>query len=176
MKYQIGNNIQIMLMVLLVILISTPVLAQDSEEWRGAADSWFIYTVVIVVLVGAFLAIAFIRAAVSSSTTKWSLAEALSEEVTLEEIPKGEKDPKKVTRLCASTSRLIALMGMMVLLLMFIGFGTFALYSFGKTGKIPSSIDKVVKFLLAGLTLFAPYTVNKFASVFESLSPKASGQ
>lgn len=63
-------------------------------------------------------------------------------------------------------------MGMIVILLMFLGFGAFALYSFAKTGNMPDSIDKVVNFLVAGLTLFAPYVVNKFSKVFESLSPK----
>ena len=33
-------------------------------------------------------------------------------------------------------------------------------------------LDKVQGFLVSGLTLFAPYLVNKFASVFESLAPK----
>ena len=175
MKNQISHNIQIKLAVLLLALISTPAFAQGSKEWKGAPESWFIYTVVIVVLVGAILALAFIRAALSASTSKWSLAEALSEEVTVTDTEKseGQTESKEVTKLCASSSRLVALMGMVVLLIMFLGFGTFALYSFGKTGKLPSSIDKVVHFLLAGLTLFAPYTVNKFASVFESLSPKA---
>ena len=175
MKYQISHNIQIKLGILLLTLIPTPVWAQGSKEWKGAPEPWFIYTVVIIVLVGAILALSFIRAALSASTTKWSLADALSEEITVTEPTEDPKVSKEVTKLCASSSRLVALMGMIVLLLMFLGFGTFALYSFGKTGKLPSSINKVVHFLLAGLTLFAPYTVNKFASVFESLSPKAKG-
>ena len=39
-------------------------------------------------------------------------------------------------------------------------------------GSLPESIDKVVDFLIAGLTLFAPYVVNKFSTVFEGLAPK----
>ena len=29
-----------------------------------------------------------------------------------------------------------------------------------------------IHFLMSGMTLFAPYVVNKFASMFESLTPK----
>jgi len=47
-----------------------------------------------------------------------------------------------------------------------------ALYSFAQTGTIPANLDKVVDFLLAGLTLFAPYTVNKFSKIFEGFAPK----
>ncbi|MFH1167282.1 MAG: hypothetical protein V1852_24970 [Pseudomonadota bacterium] len=60
-------------------------------------------------------------------------------------------------------------MGMIVILFMFIGFGIFALYGFGKTGSMPQGIDRVVSFLMAGMTLFAPYIVNKFASLFQGL-------
>lgn len=63
-------------------------------------------------------------------------------------------------------------MGTLVILLMFLGFGSIALYSFANTGTLPDSMDKVVNFLLAGMTLFAPYAVNKFSKIFESLSPK----
>ena len=65
--------------------------------------------------------------------------------------------------------------GMIVILLLFIGFGVFALFSFAKTGNMPESMDNVVDFLLAGLTLFAPYVVNRFSNLFESLSPKRTG-
>lgn len=61
-------------------------------------------------------------------------------------------------------------MRMIVILFMFIGFGSFALYGFGKTGSMPQGIDRVVNFLMAGMTLFAPYIVNKFASLFQDLT------
>jgi hypothetical protein len=63
-------------------------------------------------------------------------------------------------------------MGMLVILLMFLGFGSFALFHFAMTGKMPGDIDQIVNFLVAGMTLFAPYVVNKFSSLFESLAPK----
>lgn len=72
----------------------------------------------------------------------------------------------------ASSSRLIALMGTIVILFMFIGFGVLILLDFGKNGKISNSgsVSEIIKFLVAGMTLFAPYVVNKFASLFQGLT------
>ncbi len=61
-------------------------------------------------------------------------------------------------------------MGMIAILVLFIGFGVFALYQFAMTGDLGDSIDKVVKFLAGGITLFAPYAVNKFSKVFENIA------
>ena len=90
--------------------------------------------------------------------------------VTKEPVYDKEGKPVLAPVLKASSSRVIALMGMLAILFMFIGFGTFALYGFGKVGARPESIDKVVNFLVAGMTLFAPYVVNKFASLFQGLT------
>ncbi len=85
---------------------------------------------------------------------------------------KFDKEDKAVLipEMRASASRVIAMMGMIALLFLFIGFGTFALFSFGSNGSLPAGIDGVVSFLLAGMTLFAPYAVNKFATVFQGLT------
>lgn len=185
MGYRINRYIQLILAVSLLTLASTPAWAEGASN--GEVPGWFIYTVIFIVLIGSLLTLLFVRSALLSS--EWSLAKALSEEVEVAMMKTnattGEKEPvmktnKKteeeepvtIKELCASTSRLVAFMGMIVILLMFIGFGTFALYWFAKTGKMPASIEKVVSFLVAGLTLFAPYAVNKFASAFESLTPK----
>ena len=143
-------------------------------------DPWFIYTVLFVVLIGSFVSVALVRAGLSA--TSWSLADALSEEaqVTATETQGSDKKekfdpagkPVMVTELRASSSRLIALMGTIVILWVFLGFGIFTLYAYAKTGSVPESIDKVDDFLLAGLTLFAPYAVNKVGKMFESLTPK----
>ena len=113
------------------------------------------------------------------------MADALSEEVNLPtwkettdpsgvktREPKLDKEDKPILapEMRASTSRVIALMGMVVLLFMYIGFGVFALYGFGKVGRLPKEIDGVVSFLVAGMTLFAPYVVNKFSSLFQGLT------
>ncbi len=146
-----------------------------------ASDRWFIYAIVGIVLVASVLSMLMIRAALTVSA--WSFSDALSEptEITATEpdaagVPRIKLDaagnPMMVTQMRASTSRMLALMGAIVILLMFLGFGAVALFSFASTGELPPSMERVVNFLLAGMTLFAPYAVNKFAKVFESLAPK----
>ena len=76
-----------------------------------------------------------------------------------------------ITEMRASSSRMIALVGMMVILLMFLGFGIFSIFCFSKTGVMPNT-ENIVNFLVAGLTLFAPYLVNQFSAIFEKLAPK----
>jgi hypothetical protein len=157
-------------------ILAAAVPANAAMDDPGAPAPWFVYGVIIVVLVAGLIALLLIRAAVAGST--WSLADALSEdtEVTAR-LPDGgvmmhESKPVTVVEMRASSSRLIALMGMMAILLMFLGFGAFALFRFAMTGEMPDDIDEVVNFLLAGLTLFAPYLVNKFSGLFEGLAPK----
>ena len=171
---------------LVLLLTRVPVFAQAASEapppvpW-AAPRPWFVYTVILFVLVGSAVALLMIRAALGNS--HWSLADALSEgsEVTaMVKNAQGELEPKldasgkpvMVTELRASSSRLIAMMGMMGILLMFLGFGAFSLYAFALTGTVSPQIDKVIYFLLSGMTLFAPYVVNKFASTFSALGPK----
>ncbi|MDG4475798.1 hypothetical protein [Thiovibrio frasassiensis] len=190
MKYRIGPWVQRISAASLLVLAATPswseeVASQGTKQgtlWVAPAD-WFVYLVIFIVLIGTLLAMALLRAALTLSS--WSLADALSEEV---EVTAMEKDaagaskvvldasgkPLMITELRASSSRMVALMGMIAILLMFLGFGAFALFVFAKTGSMPESIEQVVNYLLAGLTLFAPYVVNKFSSIFESLAPKKS--
>lgn len=183
MLHRAARNTLLGLTICLPAFNSMPAWAQaDTESRWTAPDQWFVYTVVFIFLVGTLLALLFIRAALAS--TAWSLADALSEETELGPAmivdPSGNKVPSfdpsgkpvMTTELRASSSRLIALMGMMAILLMFLGFGSFALYSFAYTGTMPPDVDKVIMFMVGGMTLFAPYVVNKFSTIFESLSPK----
>ena len=143
-------------------------------------DSWFAYGVPITVLFVALVVIAGIKRVLAN--TKWSLADALSEEVQItawdtsvtpnRPLLDAAGNPLMVTEMRASSSRVIALMGMLVILLMFIGFGAFALFTFGKTCTFPSSLDDAMKFLVSGMTLFAPYLVNKFSNLFGGTVPR----
>ncbi|MBI5937728.1 MAG: hypothetical protein HY850_07765 [Betaproteobacteria bacterium] len=153
--------------------------AKPEPAWV-APKPWFVYAVVGIVLIGSLYALILIRAALVNS--KWSLSDALSEEtaVTAIETVNGvekpmldaNQQPLTITEMRASTSRVVALMGMIVIIMMFLGFGTFALFEFAMTGNMPKSIDNVVNYLLAGLTLFAPYVANKFSTMFASLTPR----
>jgi hypothetical protein len=157
-----------------------------NPQWQPPSD-WALYGVPIIVLFGSLITILAIRKALPAN---WSLSDALSEDVQMPVFktvttksesgkpdvttkePVYDKDQKPILapEMRASSSRLIALMGMIVILFMFIGFGAFALYGFGKNGSMPQGIDRVVSFLVAGMTLFAPYVVNKFASLLQGLT------
>ncbi len=115
----------------------------------------------------------------------WSLADALSEEteaaaVGATPVAGGAAGVPPVQPLTsplvniplASSSRLIAFLGSIVILFLFLGFGLVALYDFATMGALPPSTSSVKDYLLTGLTLFAPYAVNKFSSLFEGLTPK----
>lgn len=177
MKIKFRNCIQASLFFLAFALLTASAWAQEtSSNWAPPAD-WFIYLIIIAVLLGSLVSILLIRAALS--TNGWSLSDALSEEIDITEkddsgkpVMDASNKPLIVRKLCPSSSRMVALMGMIVILFMFLAFGSFPLFYFAKTGEMPSSLDDVVKFLVAGLTLFAPYAVNKFSSFFEGLTPK----
>lgn len=154
----------------------------SSTPWIAPSQA-MLYGVPIVVLVGSLLAILSVQRALKPGS--WTLADALSEEVPLpvfREVtdaagvktrePLFDKDQKPVLapEMRASSSRVIALMGGIVLVFMYVGFGVFALYGFGNSGRIPDEISGVVNYLVAGMTLFAPYVVNKFSSLFSGLT------
>ena len=156
--------------------------AAGAVSW-SAPSSFALYGVPVVVLIGSLMAILSVQRALKPGA--WSLADALSEEVNLPvwkettdaagvkvREPVLDKDQKPVLapEMRASSSRVIALMGGVVLIFMYVGFGVFALYGFGRNGRLPDEISGVVTFLVAGMTLFAPYLVNRFASVFQGLT------
>ena len=149
----------------------------EDETVSQAPSNCFVYGVILLGLLGSVVSMLLIRSALADS--QWSLAAALSEKVELTE--RGEdgtpvfdenNQPVLIKTMQPSSSRMVALMGTIAILFLFLSFGAFALFHFAKTGKMPDGIDKVVTFLTAGLTLFAPYVVNKFSKSFEMLSPK----
>lgn len=148
-----------------------------SNSWEPE-NQWIIYGVILSILGGGFFILSKIISALSNS--KWSLADALSEEASVVSLESDGKPrlgadgkPIMVTELRASSSRMIAFVGMVLILLMFLGFGIFSIFSFAKTGEMPKP-DNIVNFLAAGMTLFAPYLVNQFSAIFEKLAPKKS--
>jgi hypothetical protein len=137
---------------------------------RPVGDTLALVMIGLLALVGLiFLGIIFSRLAASD----WSLAEALSEEVAVpvfddagNPVMAGAAQAMR-SRMVPSTSRLIALMGLFAILLLYIGFGGAVLYYFTTGQVLPPQIGEVRSFLYAGLTLFAPYIVNKFTDVFK---------
>lgn len=150
-------------------------------DWK-APEAWFLYIVLMVVLFGILFCIGAVKVSLDKHKT-WSLADALSEETDV--TPEGAaptggavvgaqpaQPTPVVTTLHGSSSRLIAFLGSIVILFLYLGFGLVALYVFATTGTLPASTSGVKDYLLTGLALFAPYAVNKFSSLFEGLAPK----
>jgi hypothetical protein len=169
-------------LLLLTIFVTAAVAETPTSQEVPPISGVLVYSVIIFVLALILFGIATIRVALSNST--WSLADALSEEaeVTFKEkigdeyVPKFDDNmkPVTVTQLVASSSRLIALIGLIAILAMFVGFGAFTLYRFAFGQDVSKGIDDVMKFLLGGMTMFAPYIINKFASIFDWMTPKKS--
>jgi len=121
----------------------------------------------------------------------WDIRKALSEPTTLNLVDQNLNGPprspsgvdpltamQQVTVMEASVSRLIAMAGLIMLILFYLGFGIISLYHFGRTCQMPADMGSVTSFLYAGLTFFAPYLITKFSEVFSPfarrLPPSAS--
>lgn len=165
-----------------ITLTSSSVLAQATVEAAVEAaevtppNDWFIYAIILLAFMGSIVSMLLIRSALMNS--QWSLADALSERVELTEQKEDgsplmeNNQPVLIKKMQPSSSRMVALLGTVAILFLFLSFGAFALFHFAQSGQMPDGINKVVTFLTAGLTLFAPYVVNKFSNSFEALSPK----
>jgi uncharacterized membrane protein (DUF485 family) len=125
---------------------------------------WLAIVVIVIVLGVALYGLKAIAGVLGDSNSKWSLADALSEDVELSDPTDATK---KFTKLVASSSRLIALLGSIAILALYIGFAIVVLWFYARAGVIPDSTGSVIQFLLSGLALFAPYVVNKFSSLFD---------
>lgn len=147
---------------------------------------WILLLAIALFVVLFFIIILMMVRGVLLKYEKFSLADVLSEEVSItlldkDGVPVGE-DGKPlaagaklvmVTVLRGSSSRVIAFMGMMVILLLFMGFGIFSLFIFATTEKIPNS-ENILYYLVGGSMLFVPYGANQFSALFEKLTPKKS--
>jgi GH24 family phage-related lysozyme (muramidase) len=187
----------IVLLPLALAALALPAVAQQVEatpadEACATMPEPVVAAIVLAVLVAVVLCLNQIATLLMRS--RWSLANALSEVIELRVPvdaawtasqgdlqarlegrqaagePPGSQSPTLLRVLEPSSSRLIALVGMVVILLMYVGFGLFALYTFGLTCRMPSSTGSVTSFLYSGMALFAPYVANKVSEVFRPLS------
>ncbi|MFM7465181.1 MAG: hypothetical protein ACKO28_06880, partial [Cyanobium sp.] len=149
-----------------------------------------VYVVTLIVAMGTFFGLYLVKRRLTKEG--WSLANALSEPTRLT-IPAelrwtesggdqlamasrsasskvmrdADGTPVALTLLEASSSRMIATLGGLGILMLYMGFGTFALYSFGLTCQLPASMTAVTTFLMSGLSLFAPYVANKVSTALQ---------
>jgi len=150
-----------------------------------------VYALTLMVTLGAFGALYLVKRRLTKEG--WSLANALSEPTRLtipaemrwtesggdrmamgleaaassKVIRAADGTPIAMTLLEASSSRMIATLGGLGILMLYMGFGGFALYSFGLTCQLPASMPAVSTFLLSGLSLFAPYVANKISTAIQ---------
>ncbi|MFN9545902.1 MAG: glycoside hydrolase family protein, partial [Cyanobacteriota bacterium] len=185
----------------LLLLFLGLALPAASQEQFAAADALcrsmgprMVTTITIGILIGIILILVLIYWRLQHGG--WSLANAVSEPTTLH-IPLdtnwaqstgdrksllGVQDPHgpvmSLTVMEASSSRLIALAGMVCILFVYVGFAVFALYTFGLTCQMPASTVAVTTFLTSGLTLFAPYVANKVSGLLQPLrsTPPAAAE
>ena len=148
-------------------LMLVPSAASAATSSAGTAPLW-----VQEVIAGTFAAVFVILALVALLMTRralaagggWTLGDALSEEADLTD---AQGTPIKVMK--ASSSRLIAFMGLVVILLLYLGVGAVVLFDLALNLQLPKQMDEVMKFLLSGVVLFAPYAVNQIRSAMDSL-------
>ncbi|MFM2157842.1 MAG: Synechococcus phage, partial [Cyanobacteriota bacterium] len=154
------------------LALATPVLGQQAGQAVDATCRTMgpraVEAICLSILLGSLIALALMERRLRAEG--WSLADALSEPVTVGHNGGGGAP---TIRRDASSSRLIAMAGMLVILLLYLGFGVFCLYSFGMTCTMPAESDAAARFLYSGLTLFAPYIANKFSNVFKPLIGRA---
>jgi hypothetical protein len=133
------------------------------------------YTLVIVIALAILYFLAYIFRALRAQNSPWSLADAVSEEADISlPVAAGAVPEKNVegnvattSELRASSSRLIALLGLMAILMLYIGVGLTVLYKFALDGGILQGTTDVIKFMAAGLVMFTPYAINKITSIFQ---------
>lgn len=130
------------------------------------APAWFTpatsvaYILIGVVLLGTTATILIIRDGLLNS--KWSLAEALSEDADASiDDPANPGKKLVVSTSKSSMSRLIAFMGMMAILILYVSIGAACIWGLVQTGKFPDSALQGAAFLTSGMSLFVPYIVNK---------------
>ena len=108
----------------------------------------------------------------SQKANQWSFGDALSEE--------SEFQPKEIRQrsdliMLASSSRLIALLGLLGILTTVLGIGYAVMWNLFVYGTVPD-LSEVRSFLYGSACLFAPYLANKLAGVFPSSSkPQGDG-
>lgn len=96
---------------------------------------------------------------------KWNLSDALSEKSTSQPAPAPGGGPAAGPVMVASSSRMTALVGSIVITAMYVGVGYYALYAvfFDRDGL--SVLPDIIKYFLTGSALFAPYAFNKLSSI-----------
>jgi hypothetical protein len=139
--------------------VAFQVIDGNSPSVAAYSDVFRVVTSTLVIL-GLVLIIGLWRAA---SKGKWSLGTALSEEAAVQ--PQKINGPADVI-LVGSTSRLIALVGLLGILVIVLGIGYSIIWNLFVAGKSPD-LSYVKSFLFGAASLFAPYLANQVRAAFD---------
>jgi len=126
-------------------------------------EPWVVWAIILVINV---LIIYGVRQVVRGLDLdpEWTMSRALSENTVVEQTHPTERDqngqPLVLKAPPPSSSRLIALLGMIVIMGIFLGIGDVIIWSLGTSGKLPD-LEKAKDFLYAGAALFAPYLISQ---------------
>jgi hypothetical protein len=162
----------ILVSTILGILVEPTAWAQEAQSQTPQTTAcqpgpfWVVFWVVTILLF-VFLMVMFIGLLRNKD---WSLADAVSEEAAPQPPTLPEKREGKPI-MVASSSRLVALLGLLGILSMFIGVGYYLLWVLFCTGTVPQ-LWEIVRFFYTGAAMFAPYIVNQIRETFESFAPK----
>lgn len=138
--------------------------AAPAVKWDPVSES-AIYVLMGFILLVVLLVVGMLIRMHKTKSDSWSLSDALSEPTELSD---ANNPGQKFTGMRASSSRLIALLGSVTVVSLYLGYGFVLLWGFARTGGIPGGvIDDLGKFLLGGVGLFTPYVANKISNAFK---------
>ena len=110
-------------------------------------------------------------AALSAAGSTWTLAMALSENEVLKDAAGNPvTDPvtgQPKSLVSASSSRLIAFMGMVVIVCMFLGIGYYIIWGLFTGIDVAAKLTGIWAYFAAGSSLFAPYAANQLAELLK---------
>jgi len=164
----------LLVLVFLTMAYVIPVYAGNGSTQGGAAVSsapdWVLNSAITVsmlfAVVGIFITLStLVNANLTNITNapqgeKWNLAQALSEEVDVSDDPNAKK-----TIFVASSSRLIALVAMIVIVSLLIGITPVIIWSYANSGTMPD-LEKLSTFMVACAGAFLPYMANQARAAF----------
>ncbi|WP_177205223.1 hypothetical protein [Burkholderia sp. WP9] len=167
-------------------IILVPGVASAGNSDISQASSFAVGFVIFMTYVISFFAILIVARSLTRDPS-WSLAAALSEEAIVSKPPPEpittttvqpdgtreqvvSHEPADYSVLAGSTSRIIAVFGMIVILAMFLGFGAIAMWRYGVDGDASeAAMTGMMKYLFGGIALFVPYAFNQIQKCFSVL-------
>jgi hypothetical protein len=149
-----------------LLLLAAPVFAADTPPQFVPMSEGLLMCILAATYVLVLLSIRWLATSLSKDNA-WSMGKALSEN-TIEEQADQQNPGKTVMAPMPSSSRLIAFLGMIVLLATFLAFGTTMIWALGRTGKVPD-MENAQGFLLAGMSMFAPYLISQSREAVKAL-------